>query len=235
MCAQDFALLDGHVFCPACAARPDVDYLEAYRLKYWGKRDSWAWAIGLGGVLNLLAGVLFVVAAFGSESKGASLLLALATLAIGVNGLLFWAGFPLARVGLFVGIGLLGILNMAMGPAGAGTIAVPLIVAASAVAGTRNKLFFKQAVPRTELKKAWDLFHNNTIARSATTLGVAGLLMPFFSPLAVICGVIGLKRVDPNAHPPIGNKGRAIAGIVLGALAPLLWGGIYLLIRLSQD
>ena len=136
MCAQDFALLDGHVFCLECAARPDVDYLEAYRLKYWGKRDGWAWAIGLGGLLNLLAAVLSVVAALGSESKAAGLLLALATLAIGVNGLLFWAGFPLARVGLFVGIGLLGLLNVVtMGPAGGGSIVLPLIVAASAEIG----------------------------------------------------------------------------------------------------
>ena len=236
VCAQDFALLDGHVFCPDCAARPEVDYLEAYRLKYWGKRDGWAWAMGLGGLLNVLAAVLLLVAALSSEHAPGSALLALATLAIGANGLLFWAGFPLARVGLFVGLGLLGLLNMmTMGPAGAGSIAVPLIVAASAVMGTRNKLFFKQAVARTELKRAWDLFHNNTIARSATTLGVAGLLIPVFSPLAVICGVIGLKRVNPDAHPPIGNKGRAIGGIVLGALGPLLWGGVFLLIRLAQD
>src|SRR5688500_8794493 len=59
-CAQDAKPLFGRTFCTTCAARPDVDYLEAFRLKYWGKRDIWAWLFGIGSALNVInaAGLL---------------------------------------------------------------------------------------------------------------------------------------------------------------------------------
>lgn len=227
-CSQDLRLLDLKTFCLDCAARPDVDYLEAYRLKYWGKRDSWAWIFGAGGVLNVVVALALVATALLRPERGVvDVLTALCILAVGANSLAFWAGRPFARVGLFVGIVLIGVVNAATaGPASAGPLIIPLIVAASVVASTRNRLFFKLAVSRADLKKAWDLFHNNAMARNAATLGVGGLLVPIFIPFAIVCGVIGYRRVDPTAYPPIGNKGRAIAGIALGIVGLLLWAGL---------
>jgi len=39
------------------------------------------------------------------------------------------------------------------------------------------------------------------------------------------CSIYGLTRVNPTAHPPIGRKGQAVAGIILGALGVVEWGG----------
>ncbi|WP_257459184.1 hypothetical protein [Archangium lipolyticum] len=49
----------------------------------------------------------------------------------------------------------------------------------------------------------------------------------------LVCSIIGLRRVNPNAHPPIGRKGQAIAGIVLGTVGCLIWGGVLVLSLLS--
>jgi hypothetical protein len=237
VCRQDFKLLDLKVFCTECAVRPEVDYLEAYRLQYWGKRDAWAWLFGLGGVLNVLTGLALAAALLvkGEPAAASELVVAAVVVAVGINSLCFWAGLAFARVGLFAGIAALGIANVAtMGAAGVGSVIFPLLIALSVVNGTRNKLFFKLEVSRADLKKAWDTFHNNTIARNATTLGVAGLLIPVFAPAAIICGVIGLKRVNPHAFPPIGNRGRAIGGIALGAVGTVLWIGLGVLMFLGR-
>jgi hypothetical protein len=42
VCVDDRMTLDGSDFCRECAARPDVDSLEALRQKHGGKRDGWA-------------------------------------------------------------------------------------------------------------------------------------------------------------------------------------------------
>lgn len=234
VCAQDSVQVEASVFCPECAARPDVDYLEAFRLKFWGKRDSWAWFFGIGGAFNLLTGLALVVGAL-LNNQLAAVPVGVVVVALGVSGVLFWFGLPLARWLLLGGVALLGVAQaVTLGPAGMLSIVIPLLVVGSAIFNTRNKLFFKRDVTRAELKKSWDILHNNTIARSSTTLGIGGLLIGFFAPLAIITGVIGLRRVDPTAHPPIGNKGYAIAGIVLGAIGTLLWGGITLAIILGK-
>jgi hypothetical protein len=43
-----------------------------------------------------------------------------------------------------------------------------------------------------------------------------------------------LRRVDPSAYPPIGRKGYAIAGIVLGALGTLVWGTVLVMTLLER-
>lgn len=237
VCAQDYKLVELKVYCAECAVRPEVDYLEAYRLKYWGKRDGWAWLFGLGGVLNIgLALSLVLAAVIKAAELSLSLLdLAAVVLLMGLNGVLFWAGLPFTRAGVVVGIVVLGLFNVvAQGAQAVSGLVLPLAVALSALGSTRNKLFFKLDVSRAELKKAWDTFHNNTIARNATTLGVGGLLIPVFAPFAIGCGIVGLRRVNPHALPPIGNKGRAIAGIVLGVVGLLLWAGLGLLMWLGK-
>ena len=111
------------------------------------------------------------------------------------------------------------VVNMlAAGPAAVGSSLVPLLVALAIYNDTRNRLFFKVEVPREKLRKAWDLYSNNSIARAGFLVGLFSLLV---CPLAIAglpCSILGLKRVDPQAHPPIGRRRQAIAGIVLSSL-----------------
>lgn len=48
--AESAHLVLSKSYCADCAARPDVNYLKAFRDKYWGKRDGWAWSLGVYGV-----------------------------------------------------------------------------------------------------------------------------------------------------------------------------------------
>src|SRR3989442_14242594 len=82
---------------------PEADYLEAFRLKYWGKRDGWAWLFGIVAVLNLvIAGIALVGAAGAAEQQQASILHAvLLLLAAGVGGS-FWLGPRFPRPGIIV-------------------------------------------------------------------------------------------------------------------------------------
>jgi predicted Zn finger-like uncharacterized protein len=49
---------------------------------------------------------------------------------------------------------------------------------------------------------------------------------PVLGPIALIFGILGLRFV--KAHPTAGGTGHAIAGIVLGIITTLLWGGLAL-------
>lgn len=229
LCAGDRVLLDRRVYCATCSARPDVDYLEAYRLKYWGKRDAWAWLFGLGGLYNVVAGPLLVLATTLSETRERAGVLALGALLtlVGINNLCFFFGVKWSRYGVVASTALFGLAQVfTLGPAGLITLAFGLAITASILLNTRNKLFFEMEVSREALKKSWDIYSNNRLARSATLAGIAGLLLGIFAPVALVAGILALRRVDPNAHPPIGNRGYAIAGIVLGVVGTLLWGGI---------
>ncbi|MEW5742344.1 MAG: DUF4190 domain-containing protein [Myxococcota bacterium] len=224
VCISDQVLLDSAVFCGDCAARPDVDYLEAFRQKYWGKRDSWAWLFGFAALVNVAAGLGFLAEAV-SDFQPGTVVIAAALLAWGVTAGAFWWGARWARPGILVVVLLFAAAQTFMlGPAGLGSVIFPLAFVASALGSVRTKLFFRMDVTRAELKKTWSVLHDNVIARNAVMLGVAGLLIGLFAPLAVLLGIIGLRRVDATAYPPIGRKGQAIAAIVLGALGTLGWG-----------
>lgn len=224
VCAADQVLLEGAVFCGGCAARPDVDYLEAFRQKYWGKRDSWAWFFGVGAISNVALG-LGIIARSSPELSLGTVAVGAALLVWGAVAAAFWAGARWARPALLAVVLLYAVVQVVMiGPAGLVAVIFPLALVATALGSVRTKLFFKLDVPREQLKKAWAVLHDNVVARNAVTLGVAGLAIGVFAPLAVLLGIIGLRRVDPTAYPPIGRKGQAIAGIVLGALGTLGWG-----------
>jgi hypothetical protein len=225
VCGADAKTVDGALYCETCAARPDVDYLEAFRLQYWGKRDTWAWLIGLGNLVNVP--VIFVFFATNQP------LYALLSIYSSVVSVCFWLGLPWARYGLLVGQLLgTGITLFSTGLGGAGAVGggagglIGLVITAAILNDTRNQLFFKVDVPRKKLRKAWDLYSNNSIARTGFLLGLVGLLLPPLGLIGVICSVIGLRRVDPNARPPIGRKGQAIAGIILGSLGTM-WGFLF--------
>ena len=46
------------------------------------------------------------------------------------------------------------------------------------------------------LEKAWDLYANNTVARAGFMLGIIGLIAFPLAPVALLCSIIGLRRVD---------------------------------------
>jgi hypothetical protein len=221
-CAQDRRTVGNKDYCASCATRPEVDYLEAFRLKYWGKRDGWAWLVAFGAVINLLFGLQLLSS--GSEN----LLFAIISLASAAVGACFWAGLPLARLALcFVPI-----VSMLVGMVTQGVQAfvsglMPIIITLVIYNDTRNKLFFREEVSAEALQKVWDLYSNNRVARAGFVLSIFGILLPVFAPIALVCSIIGLRRVDPAAHPPIGRKRQAIAGIVLGSMG-ILWGLVLL-------
>jgi hypothetical protein len=217
-CAQDRRTVGEKDYCASCATRPEVDYLEAFRLKHWGKRDAWAWFIGFGAILNLLAGLALL--ASGAEN----LLFAFISLGSAVIGACFWAGLPFARLALcFVPIISMVVGMVTQGARGVVSSVLPIIITLIIYNDTRNKLFFREEVPPEALQRAWDLYSNNRVARAGFLLSIFGILLPILAPVALVCSVIGLRRVDPAAHPPIGRKRQAIAGIVLGSIG-IAWG-----------
>lgn len=205
------------VYCPTCAARPEINYLETFRLRFWGRRDAWTYLVGLvtlalvGAALKALVEGLWPVA--------------LALLGAAGVGVAFFLGQRWARIGLML-VPVAAAL-LAMPQAGAPVLAVcfiPFCAALQIYLDPRNRLFFRIDVPRNMLRRLWDLHANNPLARHALTLGISSVFMPVLAPLAVLFGLIALRRVDPNARPPIGRKGQALTGIVLGVGAVLLWG-----------
>lgn len=217
-CARDHRTVGDKEYCAACAARPEVDYLEAFRLKYWGKRDAWAWLVAFGAIINLLLG--FQLLASGAEN----LLFAIIAFASAAVGACFWAGLPFARPALclvpIISL-LVGVVTQGGRPFVSGVL--PIVITLIIYNDTRNKLFFREQVSPEALRKAWDLYANNPVARAGFLLGILGILLPILAPAALVCSIIGWRRANPAAHPPIGRKGQAIAGIVLGSIG-ILWG-----------
>jgi hypothetical protein len=216
-------LLDGKTFCATCAARPDVNYLETFRLKFWGKRDGWAWLIGFGGLVGLIN-----VAQSLSAGQYAAAIGGLVGSAVNVS---FFFGLRWARYGFLATIVLAALITIAAAPENSrgvvvGTFVVPLVIALAVFNDTRNQLFFKVEIPRARLQKAWDLYMNNTVARAGFMMSLIGVIMPPFAVLGLVASIIGLRNVDPNAMPPIGRKGQALAGIVFSSLTMLGWGAV---------
>lgn len=215
----------GKTWCVACAARPEVHYLENYRARLWGKRDGSAW-------MALVVGVGFGAAALARLlERGLPVLPAVAFMACAAAGVCFFLGLRWAREAFIAVPVLFGLACVTQRSEGIGAFLIFLGVASLPVYfDVRNQLFFRRPVSRKRLQKLWDLRENNPMARRARTLGAGAVFLPVLAPLAVICGVVGLRQVDPQAVPPVGRKGDAIGGIVLGVLVM----GVWLAILLSQ-
>ncbi|GEL69437.1 hypothetical protein [Myxococcus virescens] len=239
VCTECTTWVMGRMYCPACAVRPEVNYLEAFRLKLWGRRDASAWlVVGVTELLLFLALGALMAGTFG---------LALAFLASAGVGLAFFLGMRWARLGLLA-VPLLAMLLTALSTgAPALMFFVPLMVAVNIFRDTRSRLFFRLEVPERELRRLWDLRVNNPLARHALSLGVGSLLLLVLTPLlsllgegfvlsflfmamtmamamlALVLGAVALRRVDPEARPPIGRRWEALGAMGL-ALASLTFG-----------
>ncbi len=47
------------------------------------------------------------------------------------------------------------------------------------------------------------------------------------APISLLCFIIGLRRVNPAATPPIGRKKQSIAGIVINTVSLVGWSFIW--------
>ncbi|ATB28874.1 DUF4190 domain-containing protein [Melittangium boletus] len=226
-CEQDRHTLHGEDYCASCAERPELNYLEAFRLRYWGKRDTWAWLIGFSAIMRLISAPIFL-----RMPDGAGVLSGLVTLAGAVVCACFWLGKPFSRLGLcFLLVVELLVDAFTLGPNTLIRSAWPLLVSLAIYQDPRNRLFFQEHLPPETLQKLWHQYANNRVARLGFILGLFGLLFPPAAPVGLMCSIIGLRRVNPTANPPVGRKGQAIAGIVCGAAGLVLWTLLYFTLR----
>jgi hypothetical protein len=214
----------GAVYCAACAALPEVNYLETFRQKLWGRRDTWAWFLGLGGLVTLAPGLTLL--ATGDAPAAA---FPLACSAVGVGS---FFGQRWARAGLLalpVALGLLGVVwqePLLLVPA-------PFLLGlgASVHQDPRHKLFHRLPIAERVLLRLWNRHENNPLALVGLQLGLYGVFFPLVAPVALGLGLTALRRVDPEARPPIGRRGQALAATGLGAGSIALW--VWLWPRLS--
>ena len=213
----------GKVYCLACADRPDVNYLKAWKDARWGKRDGWAWFYG---VVALLAALGAAASAMSGRIIDAGVGL-LGALAYG----LFWSGWPPARLAI-IAAAVVSVASSLVGGFGGGGI-VGLIFAISAVQSARNKLFFELEVSEAELQKAWQAENDNRVALWSRGVSLVALLSMVawlgiwqllfltigLGVLAAVLGAIGFSRVDAAKTPPIGQKGAALFGVIAGGIS----------------
>jgi hypothetical protein len=216
----ELTLLDGKTYCGTCAARPDVNYLETFRLKYWGKRDLWAWLVAL----SVVTDVFFI----GQDVIARDFSGVASNLFGAIVSVCFFLGMSWARYGLIATVLPSLARTLFMEPRElvvpiAASHVIPLFITAAIFFDTRNQLFFKLEIPRAKLQKAWDLYMNNTAARAGFLFALVGLFVPPFAVLGLGASIIGLRNVNPNSTPPIGRKGQAIAGTVISAISLMVW------------
>lgn len=228
VCEHDVQRLVNGVFCEACAVRPEVAYLETLKQKHWGRRDAWAWLFGLSGLSAVFIAVIAATATTTSLSE--RVLWATCFSLYALLGVAFWLRIRLARLGLVMLFALFVIvLLFSAAPL---SLSLLLLVLPGALLGSmltdvRTKLFFRIEVPSSALEREWRRQCDNPLARSSLSLGVGSFFFPLFAPVAIVSSIIALTRVNPNAQPPIGGRGRATGGLVLGLLGGLFWFGIF--------
>ncbi|QRK11127.1 hypothetical protein JQX13_14265 [Archangium violaceum] len=210
----------GAVYCTACAALPEVNYLETFRRKLWGRRDSWAWVLGFWGLVALGVGI----ALLGSGNTVAGgLALICSGLGVGCFFRQRWARRMLPV--LAVGLGVAGLVRE-----GTALLIPALLLFGLAITlhqDPRHKLFFREPIPDAVLLRLWDRYENNPLARLGLMFGLYGVVLPVLAPVAVGLGVVALRRVNPQARPPIGRGGQALAALGLGLGSLVLWGGFF--------
>ncbi|SEU31596.1 hypothetical protein [Stigmatella erecta] len=216
-CGRCVQTVLGRPYCGPCAGRPEVNYLERFRQKLWGRRDGWGWLAGMAGALFAALAVFLLLQ--GQLAQGA--LCAAGTAVCGA----FFLGLPGAREA-FIATPLVLALGSALQgqPETAVGLGLLALAALSLLFDTRNQLFFRRPVPEERLLRLWHVRENNPLARQALSVALGGLLLPLLAPLALLLGAWALKRVDPTAVPPIGRRGQALAALVLGAASLALWG-----------
>jgi hypothetical protein len=216
LCGRCVQPVLGRPYCGACAGRPEVNYLERFRQKLWGRRDGWAWLAGLAG--GLFAALAVFLLLQGQLAQGT-----LSAVGLAVCGA-FFLGLPGAREAFIATPLVLAVGSAAQGQQEAAVgLGLLALAALSLRFDTRNQLFFRRPVSEERLLRLWHIRENNPLARQALSVALGGLFLPVLAPLALVLGAWALQRVDPTAVPPVGRRGQALASLVLGGASLALW------------
>ena len=225
----------GRTICADCRAHGEVDWLQAFKMEYWGKRDGYAWLFGIGAILNSLGAFVLVMSAARSPAAnlpGLALIVGVVSVVAGIQVAYFF-GLRFARAAI-IGVTLAAfVLGMNAGQPNPLAF-LGLLVALGAYYDTRNRLFFKIDVPEEKVKKLWDRYRNNQAAQAGLMCGVVGLIVPGVAVAGLLCSLIGLARVDPTKVPPIGKKAHAIAGLICSVIGNGLWGTVLVMALLKR-
>ncbi|MDX2010693.1 MAG: hypothetical protein SFW67_10900 [Myxococcaceae bacterium] len=225
VCGADAQVLLKGTFCDACATRPEVSFLDAFKRAHFGVRDGWAWLFGMSGLAALLSAALLATMAFDGRAAGPELAAAGLLCAYGVLGVAFFFGVSSARWGL-VGFGALCavFLLATEGPWAILLMVPPGLFVAAALASVPNRLFFRLEVPVATLEREWRRRYDNPGARQAVSWALLGALLPLFLPIALVSAIIALLKVNPTAQPPIGGRPQALFALAVTVVALALWG-----------
>jgi cytochrome c oxidase subunit IV len=218
-CAACRRLLLDKVYCASCAERPDVNYLEGLRLKLWGKRDTSAWTMGVWALVLAALGVRALRTGQYVSALGFGICAGLSVA--------FFLGMPWSRKALIITPLIFTPVCALLSDFQAMTLlGATFACGAGVYSNPRNQLFFRLEVPVAGLQKLWHHRENNPVARHALGLAAGALMIPLLAPVAIILAVIGLRRVNPQATPPVERRAEAIGAIVLSVLAIAAWSPV---------
>jgi hypothetical protein len=219
-CGECFKERAGRRICSACLALPGVDHIAETRRRFWGKRDNFVWYFGLVGGLGALSGLVVAVAAAQWSGIAANALM------LGLFASYFmlqrWSRKALFVLAPLTLVGAVGEQPAQLAGAGLGALIWTLFFFA-ALTSPRNKLAFKIDVDDAEVQRLYDQYVSNPNAMRALVYGVLSLFLPVLAPVALAFGIQSMRRVKPNAWPPIGGRRAAVTGVVVSVVALVFW------------
>jgi hypothetical protein len=219
-CGECFKERAGKRICNACLALPGVDHIAETRRKFWGKRDNFVWYFGLVGSLGALSGLAVAIAA--AQWSGIAANALMLGLLVSYFMLQRWSRKALFALAPLTVVGVAGEQPAQLAGAGLGALIWTLFLVA-ALTSPRNKLAFKIDVGDDEVQRLYDQYVSNPNAMRALVYGVLSLFLPVLAPVALAFGIQSLRRVKPNAWPPVGGRRAALTGVVVSVVALLLW------------
>jgi hypothetical protein len=159
--------------------------------------------------------------------------IAVGLLLSGVGYLLFWSGHTTGRPALVAVTAIGTVLSVAKGQL---PNIFAIVFCVLALINPRTKLFFKLEVPERDLAAAWLAQHDNLPAQWAAGFGLLSIVSVVsyseswkfafgtlgLALLSMVLSVVGLRRVKPNAVPPVGRRSSAILGGIIAVFGALV-------------
>ena len=228
--AEDTRELLDRTFCADCFAKPGVNFLAEFKLKHWRKRDGFVWLFGGFGLFFAsltLFGVTLQIYQRGFRGDDGlvialtapHLLLSIATLALWRPARLGW----ILYYGALCGMGLVDALVRDGTRELIGIMipfAIVMLFPIAAYFSKQNRLAYGIDISHEDLIKLYANVADNRWAQTGLLLGVLSMIpgCGFVALLSLPLSIVGLTRVDEDAWPPVGLRGRAVAGITCSLL-----------------